>query len=196
MLAPEVNADRRWRAWRACTTRARSSAYLDRVVLADDDALRAQRHLRGAIALLVGLGDPAIDGLCDDLGHARPEVRALAARALAESTSPRARTCLGAGVLHPRAEVRAAVGGALPISLVRGQVEPGPGWEMTNRLVDDPDPAVRPGAAELLYLFNAEAARPAAERLAQDGDPAVGAAGQRAVGAVQNAHKHEKLLGL
>ena len=135
--------------------------------------LRQQRHLRGAVALLVGLGDPAIDGLCDALGHDRPEARALAARALAESSSPRARTCLGAGALHPRAEVRAAVAVALPIALARGQVEPGPGWEMTNRLVDDPDPAVRQGAADLLYLFNAEAARPAAERLQKDTDPAV-----------------------
>ena len=143
----------------------------------------------------MGLGDPAIDGLCDALGHDRPEARALAARALAESSSPRARTCLGAGALHPRAEVRAAVAVALPIALARGQVEPGPGWEMTNRLVDDPDPAVRPGAADVLYLFNAEAARPAAERLQKDADPAVAEAAGRASAAVEMAFKQEQLFG-
>jgi hypothetical protein len=101
--------------------------YFDRVVLADADKARESRHLRGAVALLVALGDPAVDAVCDGLGHPRPEVRILAARALAESSSPRARTCLGAGALHPQAAVRAAVLTALPTALARGQVEPGRG---------------------------------------------------------------------
>ena len=194
-LAPEVNP-----TTLACLAAMHDPGILDRylggIVLDDADALRAQRHRRGAIALLVGLGEPAIDTLCLDLGHPRAGVRSLVARALAESGSPRARTCLGAGVLNPQAEVRLAVAEALPTSLVRGQIEPVPGWEMTTRLLEDSDPAVRAMTAELLFLFNPELALPAAERLAQDGDPSVGAAGKRAVGAVQNAHKHEKLLGL
>jgi len=94
-----------------------------------------------------------------------------------------------------RPDVRAAVAAALPIALARGQVEPGPGWEMTNRLVDDPDPQVRQKAAEVLYLFNAEAARPAAERLSKDPDPVVAEAGRRAAGLVETAYKQEQLFG-
>jgi WD40 repeat protein/serine/threonine protein kinase len=194
VLAPEVSA-----VDLSCLARLQDGSlvapYFDRVVLGDEDKARAARHFRGAVALLVGLGDPAIDGLCDALGHDRPEVRSLAARALAESSSPRARTCLGAGALHPRAEVRAAVAGALPVSLARGQVEPGPGWEMTQRLVEDPDPAVRQSVADLLYLFNAEAARPAVERLEKDPDPAVAEAARRASAAVEMADKQEQLFG-
>jgi len=148
------------------------------------------------VALLVALGDPAVDALCDGLGHARPEVRTLAARALAESSSPRARTCLGAGALDTsRPDVRAAVAAALPIALARGQVEPGPGWEMTNRLVDDPDPQVRQKAADVLFLFNAEASRPAAERLLKDPDPAVADVARRAIYAIEMAYKQEQLFG-
>ena len=66
---------------------------------------------------------------------------------------------------------------------------------MTNRLVDDPDPAVRQEAADLLYLFNAEAARPAAERLQKDPDPAVAEAAGRASAAVEMAYKQEQLFG-
>jgi hypothetical protein len=84
--------------------------------------------------------------------------------------TPRGRTCGRRS--PPRCRSRSA----------RGQVEPGPGWEMTNRLVDDPDPQVRQKAAEVLFLFNAEAARPAAERLAKDPDPVVAEAGRRAAG--------------
>lgn len=169
--------------------------YLDRVVLIDDDKLREQRHRRGAVALLVAMGDPAIDSLCDALGHARPEVRSLAARALAESASPRARTCLGAGALHPRAEVRAAVVSVLPVALARGQVEPGPGWEMTNRLASDPDATVRRKVAEILFYFNAEASRPVAARLAKDGDPDVAAAARQAADGIDVAYKQEQLFG-
>lgn len=193
-LAPEVNP-----TTLACLATMHDPGILDRylggVVLNDSDALRAQRHRRGAVALLVGLGEPAIDSLCLDLGHPRPEVRALVARALAESNSPRARSCLGAGALHPEAEVRLAVAGALPTSLARGQIEPVPGWEMTTRLLADPEPAVRARTAALLYLFNPDLALPAAERVAQDGDPSVSAAGKKAVGDVTTALKHEKLLG-
>jgi WD40 repeat protein/serine/threonine protein kinase len=183
----------------ACVARLDDTAmvapYFDRVVLTDDDKARESRHFRGAVALLVALGDPAVDTLCDGLAHVRPEVRLLAARALAESSSPRARICLGAGALHPQAEVRAAVLTVLPTALARGQVEPGPGWEMTSKLVDDPDPVVRQRAAEILYLFNAEASRPAAERLEEDPDPGVAAAGARAASAIDFAYKQEKLFG-
>jgi HEAT repeat protein len=143
----------------------------------------------------VALGEPAIDTLCLDLGHARPEVRSLVARALAESNSPRARACLGAGALHPEAAVRLAVTEALPVSLARGQIEPVPGWEMTTRLLGDPEPAVRAKSAELLNLFNSEVALPAAEHAALDGDPVVSAAGQKAVAAVTLTSKQDKLLG-
>ncbi len=193
-LVPEVNP-----TTLACLAAMRDPGILDRylggIVLDDEDQLRKQRHRRGAVSLLVGLGDAGIDAVCLDLAHPRPEVRSLVARALAESSSPRARTCLGAGALHPQAEVRHAVAEALPTSLARGQIEPGPGWEMTTRLLADPEPAVRAQAAAVLFLFNADVSLPAAERLAQDGDPAVAAAGQKAAGAVRTAMKQEKLLG-
>lgn len=117
------------------------------------------------------------------------------ARALAESNSPRARACLGAGALHPQAEVRLAVAEVLPISLAREQIDPGPGWEMTLRLLADPEPAVRIKAGNTLYLFNADLALPAAQKLALDGDPTVSAAGQKAVGEVQMTGRQERLLG-
>ena len=66
---------------------------------------------------------------------------------------------------------------------------------MTHRLVEDPDPAVRRKVAELLYLFNAEAARPAAEKLEQDADPAVAEAARRASASVEIAYKQERLFG-
>jgi HEAT repeat protein len=169
--------------------------YLDRIVLDDPDALKAQRHRRGAIALLVALGEPAIDTLCLGLEHPRPEVRSLVARALAESNSPRARTCLGAGALNPLPGARLAVAEALPVSLARGQIDPGPGWEMTLRLLGDPEAAVRIKATSYLNIFNPALAMPVAERMTRDGDPAVAAAGQRAVAEVQMTLKHEQLMG-
>ena len=193
-LAPEVNP-----STLACLAGMNDPGILDRylggIVLDDADGLRRQRHRRGAVSLLVALGEPAIDTLCLDLAHQRPEVRSLVGRALAESNSPRARTCLGAGALHPQAEVRAAVAEALPTSLARGQIEPTPGWEMASRLLADPEPSVRARAAEVLYLFNADISLPAAEYLARDGDPAVAAAGQQAVATVKATAKQEKLLG-
>jgi HEAT repeat protein len=183
----------------ACVARLQDGSllapYFERVVLTDPDKARQQRHFRGGVALLVALGDPAVDGLCDALGNERAEVRSLAARALAESSSPRARTCLGAGTLHPRPEVRGAVAEALPTALARGQVEPGPGWVMMTRLLGDADPMVRRKAAEVLYLFNAEVARPAAERLQADADPTVAEAGSRAVTAVEIGYRQEQLFG-
>ena len=74
-------------------------------------------------------------------------------------------------------------------------MEPGPGWEMTNRLVDDPDPQVRQKAADVLFLFNAEASRPAAERLLKDPDPAVADVARRAIYAIEMAYKQEQLFG-
>jgi WD40 repeat protein len=193
-LAPEANP-----TTLACLAAMNDPGILDRylggIVLDDPDPMRAQRHRRGAVSLLVALGESAIDTLCLDLAHPRPEVRSLVARALAESNSPRARTCLGAGALHPQAEVRLAVAEVLPTSLARGQIEPAPGWEMTTRLLGDAEPAVRARTASVLYLFNADIALPAAEFLARDGDPVVAAAGQKAVAAVQTTHKQERLLG-
>jgi WD40 repeat protein/serine/threonine protein kinase len=193
-LAPEVMP-----ATLACLAGMRDPGmlipYLDGIVLNDADPVKAARHRRGAVALLVGLGEPAIDALCLALEHPRPEVRSLVARALAESTSPRARTCLGAGALNPLPGAREAVAEALPVSLARGQIEPGPGWEMATRLLGDPEAAVRLRAAGLLNVFHPDLALAAAERLALDGDPAVAAAGQRAIGEVQANIRHEKLLG-
>ena len=193
-LAPEVNP-----TTLACLAAMHDPGILDRylsgIVLNDPDALKRQRHRRGAVSLLVALGEPAIDTLCLALDHPRPEVRSLVAHALSESNSPRARACLGAGALHPEAEVRLAVAEALPTSLVRGQIGAAPGWEMVTRLLADPEPAVRGQAASILYLFNPELAMASAEKAALDGDPSVSAIGQKAVKDVEVALKQEKLLG-
>ena len=76
--------------------------YFDRVVLVDEDkaAPAAPPPRRGRAAGGARRSRRSTRSATDS-ATTRPEARALAARALAESSSPRARTCLGAGALAP-----------------------------------------------------------------------------------------------
>jgi len=170
--------------------------YLAEAPLSDpDDQLRDHRLFRNAVSLMVALGDPAVDTLCGLLGDQSERVRRIAAVSLARRATPPATACLRATLDHGDADAasRAAAASVLRIVLASGQVRPADGFALLERLLADPDPALRTAALRAFVMFNAESAVPAVSPATADPDPAVAEAAADVLKSIESIRRIDAL---
>jgi hypothetical protein len=162
--------------------------YLVRAPLADPaDGMRNLRLSRNAVSVMVGLGEPAAEPLCRRLGDSRPEVREIAATALALTPAPGGLACLKRAVADQDPAIREEATSVLRYPIARGNLRPEEAFDLVRRLAHDPDPRVRVAAIRTYWLFTAAMARQALEDPLKDSDPTVVRAAQDALAALKGA---------
>src|SRR6185436_5659952 len=162
--------------------------YLGSLDLSDPDSEHAARKWRNAVSLLASFGEPVVERLCARLSDTSPDVRDVAAHALAYIGGVRGAECI-ADSLATGGAVAQSVSGAWPLALARSALKNDRAWELEQRLLADPDPIARQAALGSLSLFNPDAADKVLTPHLSDADPAVKAAAERAREGIEDARR-------
>lgn len=191
--APEVSAPTL-----SCLARPQqpgaAAEYLAEAPLSDpSDGMRDRRLFRNAVSLMLGLGEAAVEPLCDLLGDSRERVRRIAAVSLATRAAPDATACLQAVVEGGDAVARTAAASVLRTLLANGQIREGEGFALLQRLSRDPDPTIRILALRAFVMFNAEFAAPAVSPATTDPEPQVAEAARGTLAQIETIRKIDLL---
>jgi hypothetical protein len=153
---------------------------------------RLDRRRGRHVALLLALGEPAVEEVCRAaVDSPSPEGRLVAFRALGLLATPRSTQCYLDATFHGDPGVRASAAASLGALALGARVGAGAAFEVATRLARDTEPEVRAAAAASLALFDERNARKRLTPLVQDADAAVRAAAEQSLGSLELLRKIE-----
>src|SRR5262249_20239690 len=147
----------------ACISRQKSggtvTSYLAAMPPPDADPERAVRQQRNAVSVMVSVGAPAVEPLCESLADERDEGGRVAARALAVMAWAESVACLTRTLAGGAPPAREAAGAVIRLMLSGRPLGVAEGFALVQRVLGDPDPAMRALGLQALVMFNGDAAQ-------------------------------------
>jgi hypothetical protein len=159
------------------------------------DGLHGRRLFRNALSLMVGLGEAASGSLVERLSDPDPDVRRLAALALALARRPEATDRLRRALSDGNPLVREASTLVVPHLLANEQLAAAEGWALLRERAGDGEPSVRRAALRAYAMFTPELAARAVSESVGDPDSGVAATAREMLQAIESLRKRRFIEG-